>query len=160
MDKQLNQIVWLAMAGVLFYLVYNFNAPKFTQTKIVTKKNTEFTVRADRSGHYVFWGEINGRSVKFLYDTGATTVAIPEALASRMKLKKGRKYTTFTANGNSVAYMTILDKVRVGDIVLTNVIGSISPGFKGDQVLLGMSFLRHLETSQYKGKLTLRVRDK
>ena len=47
---------------------------------------SELVVQGDRSGHYVVLGTVNGVNVEFLLDTGATDVAIPPALARRLKL--------------------------------------------------------------------------
>ena len=43
-----------------------------------------------------------------------------------------------------------------GDISLQNVRATINPGYKSNQILLGMSFLKHLEFSQRGDTLTLR----
>ena len=101
-------------------------------------------------------GEINGQPVTFLLDTGATGVAIPEALANRLGLQRGRAYQTQTANGMAISYATTLDEVAVADIRLPHVRAGIVPGLQTDEVLLGMSFLKHLEFTQRGDSLTLR----
>jgi len=54
-------------------------------------------------------------------------------------------------------YATRLDTVALGEIELTNVAASINPAMLGSEVLLGMSFLRHLELVQRDGQLKIRV---
>jgi aspartyl protease family protein len=44
----------------------------------------------------------------------------------------------------------------VGDIVLRNVKGNINPGMRGEEVLLGMSFLRDLTLTHEQGKLSIK----
>jgi aspartyl protease family protein len=62
-----------------------------------------------------------------------------------------------TANGRVSVDYTLLDSVRLGGIEMQNVEALITPGMAGDSVLLGMSFLQHLQLSQHQGVLTLRV---
>jgi aspartyl protease family protein len=106
---------------------------------------TEVVLLRNKYGHYVTHGEINGRSVVFMVDTGATGVAVPLAVARRLGLQRGRPVVTQTANGQATAYVTSLDSVRVGEIEIRDVAASISPGLQMDEILLGMSFLRFIE---------------
>ena len=116
----------------------------------------EVQLKRNRLGHYVATGTINGQPVVFLLDTGATGVAVPEALARRLGLPRGRAFLSNTANGAARAYETQLQEVALGAITLSNVRASISPGLQMDEVLLGMSFLKHIEFSQRGNTLTLR----
>ena len=115
-------------------------------------------LRQNRQGHYVAPGEINGEPVTFLLDTGATEVSIPGTLARRLGLRSGRARNTTTANGTITTYGTRLDAVKVGPIVLRGVNAHINPHISGEGVLLGMSFLRHLDFEQSGRNLTLRQR--
>ncbi|MBA4288884.1 MAG: TIGR02281 family clan AA aspartic protease [Pseudomonas sp.] len=109
-----------------------------------------------RQGHYVADGAINGQPVTFLLDTGATQVAVPTAVAQRLGLQAGAAILINTANGRATAHRTRLNRLQVGDIVLTDVDALIAPGMDGDEVLLGMSALKQLEFSQRDGVLQLR----
>lgn len=117
----------------------------------------ELVVQRDRSGHYVVPGTINGVAVEFLLDTGASDVAIPPALARRLKLKRGPDVEITTASDVIPGYLVTLDEVSLGPLALTRVRGSVSEHSIGDQVLLGMSFLRHFDLSQRGQSLTLRA---
>jgi aspartyl protease family protein len=121
-----------------------------------TDAYVEVELIGDGRGHYVASGEINGQPVRFLLDTGATDVAIPGELAEKLSLKPGAKVTVRTANGMSDGYRTMLDELRLGDIVLHDVRALATSGFDGEQVLLGMSALRQLEFTQRHGRLLLR----
>lgn len=114
----------------------------------------EIVLKQNRYGHYVATGKINGQTVNFLLDTGATLVAVPEHIATQLNLKKGYGFQSETANGMSQSYATLLDSVSLGNIVMTNVQGSISTGMKFDEILLGMSFLKHLNMTQ-QGKVLM-----
>lgn len=117
----------------------------------------EVRLAGNHQGHYVMTGKINGHEVTFLLDTGATQVAIPEDLASRLSLKRGVPLTLTTANGRTTGWRTQLDRLDLGDIQLNQVSAVIAPGLtSGDDVLLGMSALKQLEFSQRDGTLVLR----
>jgi aspartyl protease family protein len=96
-------------------------------------------------------------SVTFLLDTGATQVSVPEALADRIGLERGRRQQTMTANGVISVHTTRLESVRLGGIELRDVLASINPYMPGDTVLLGMSFMQHLDMVQRDGSLSLSV---
>ena len=127
---------------------------------IDTDGSAEVVVRRERSGHYVVPGTVNGVEAEFLIDTGATGVAIPPDLARRLKLRRGPEVEITTASDVIPGYLVTLDEVSVGPLTLKRVRGSVSEHSIGDQVLLGMSFLRHFELSQSRGTLTLRVPEK
>jgi aspartyl protease family protein len=116
----------------------------------------EVRLQRNRSGHYVASGEINGHPVEFLLDTGATDVSIPADLADRLGLKRGRQSTYQTANGLVTAWQTVADEISLGPLRLGPVTASINPQFRGDAVLLGMSFLKQLDFSQQGNTLTLK----
>jgi aspartyl protease family protein len=113
-------------------------------------------VRRGFDGHYRIDGAINGVPVRFMIDTGATTVAVPESVAMRAELPRGRSYQTRTANGTARAFDSRIDRLQVGPISLRNVRAGIATGLRGDEVLLGMSVLSRLEFSQRDGVLHLR----
>jgi aspartyl protease family protein len=116
----------------------------------------EVRLERNRAGHYVASGQINGKSVRFLVDTGATDVALPLALAERLALPLRPGGISKTANGTVRTWTTRLDSVDVGGLVARNVRATVLPNMPGDDVLLGMSYLSHLEMIQRGGVLTLR----
>ncbi len=115
------------------------------------------TLVADVRGHFVTAGSINGASTRFLVDTGSTTVAVSSALARQLGISylAGRRGYTNTANGPAAAYQIMLDSVRVGDIVLHQVEGTVIEGNALPIALLGMSFLKRLEMKREGSTLTL-----
>ncbi len=109
----------------------------------------EVVLQQNRQGHYFATGSINNQTVDFLLDTGATDVAIPAEIAKKLKLKPGPEVRMTTANGVITAQMTRLDNVELGGISLKNIRATINPFMhKDDEILLGMSFLKHLEMTQ------------
>ncbi len=154
-------IIWFvlilaAMAIIFGGMLDKVNNPNQQLTVSINQNGErEIVLKRNKYGHYVATGKINGQPVDFFLDTGATVVAIPEHIAKRLNLKKGRSFITQTANGNSKSYETTLDSVSLGDIVITNVPASISSGMEFDEVLLGMSFLKHLHMVQQGNTLTI-----
>jgi aspartyl protease family protein len=114
------------------------------------------TLAADPRGHFVSEGSINGQPMRFLVDTGATTVAIPAADAIRLGIdyRKGTPAKTRTAGGIVSVYRVTLDSVRLGAIEIAGVeCIVIEEGL--DIALLGMSFLNRLDMRQEGRTMTL-----
>jgi aspartyl protease family protein len=114
---------------------------------------------ADARGHFHADGAINGGSMRFILDTGATSIALPAADAVRLGLdyRKGRPATIHTANGAAPAWRVKLDSVRVGGIELQNVDALVlEQGL--DVALLGMSFLNRVEMFRSGDSMTLKRR--
>ncbi len=144
--------VWILVLGLLvIYFDAELEKQYNPNQKIsIRSENGQqaLVLKRNRFGHYVASGLINGYPVVFILDTGATDISIPESLASKIGLKKGRRVIYQTANGNAVGYRTRLDSVTLGNITLRDLPASINPNVSDMDVLLGMSFLKHLDFSQ------------
>lgn len=153
---------WIAFIVILAWAfgdaLHDQKNPNQTLSSSITGSTKEVTLLRNRYGHYVASGMINGHEVEFLVDTGATDVAIPKTVASRLNLTYGSRGVYGTANGYIEAFQTTLDHVALGAIEVRNVRASIVPNMSDDHVLLGMSFLRHLNFSQQDNKLTIHQR--
>lgn len=112
-------------------------------------------LKRNRYGSYLAPGTINGERVIFLVDTGASTVALPEHVADRLGLQRGPSLTVQTAAGTTRAYQTWIDSLVIGGIRIENLRGTITPAMEGEEVLLGMSFLRHVDFSQQGDQLII-----
>ncbi|NKB77254.1 MAG: TIGR02281 family clan AA aspartic protease [Gammaproteobacteria bacterium] len=117
----------------------------------------EVVLIRNRSGHYVVNGKINNQTVTFLLDTGATHVSVPQKIAQKLGLKRGQPVNVQTAAGVITTYTTVLDSISIGNIVMGDVKGGINPFMKGEQILLGMSFLKHLTLTQRNDTLTISI---
>ena len=115
------------------------------------------TLTADSRGHFLTTGSINGVSVRFMVDTGATAIALSTAEARRLGIDylAGVPGRAATANGAVRTYRVKLDTVRVGDIELNNVEGTVLDGAGPGIVLLGMSFLNRTHMVRDGDRLTL-----
>jgi aspartyl protease family protein len=104
------------------------------------------TIKADPRGMFWTEGQVNGGNVRFLVDTGATTITLSAGDARRLGIDylKGPRGLVQTAAGMTVSYKVTLDSVRVGNIAINQVDALVieaGPPF----VLLGMSFLKRTE---------------
>ena len=161
-NKTTITIIWIALLLVTTFIfndvLKDINNPNQELSISMNEDGeSEIILERNRYGHYLATGQINDQSVVFLLDTGATVVAIPEHIAKRLKLKKGRSYQSQTANGLSTSYATTIAKLTLGGIVMNNVPASISSGMEFDEILLGMSFLKHLHMTQQGKLLTISV---
>lgn len=136
--------------GILFnhLLDKQRNPNQDVVTHIGSNGQREVTLKRNRMGHYNVTGSINGHTVEFMLDTGATDIAVPASLAGELGLRRLGQMQFNTANGVTTGYITRIQEVRVGDIVLHDLPASITPNMQGDIVLLGMSFLKKINFSQ------------
>jgi aspartyl protease family protein len=118
------------------------------------------TLWPNAQGHFLVTGVVNGISVRFLVDTGATQVSLNSSEAKRLGINytAGQKALTATANGVAQTYKIKLDEVRIGDIVLNNVDGMVLVGDSLPVALLGMSFLNRMEMKRDGDKMVLTKR--
>nr|VFJ61303.1 MAG: aspartyl protease family protein [Candidatus Kentron sp. DK] len=152
---------WLIVLGLLTmafsdWLREQENPNRQPRETVAADGTREVVLTRNRQGHYVATGAIDGRAVRFLLDTGATTVSVPAALAESLALPVGAPVTARTANGLITTYQTRLGEIRLGNIMLRDVLASINPYMASDSVLLGMSFLKQVEFAQRGNTLTLR----
>jgi aspartyl protease family protein len=119
----------------------------------------QIVLTADGAGHFFTSGTINGKAVRFVVDTGATTVSMSQEEADRIGLdyKSGQRGMTRTANGVVPFYRTSLASVRVGDVQVYNVDAAVLPG-QMSQILLGNSFLTRFQMKRENDVLTLDMR--
>jgi len=123
------------------------------------KGHDDVVIFRDGWGMFMTVGSINGLPVKFLVDTGASSVAMNSAQARRLGIDfrvQGEATYVSTASDVTKAYKLKLDVVKVGSIQLRNVTAVVMDGAQPTEVLLGMSFLGHLEMINKGNKLVLR----
>jgi len=110
------------------------------------------------NGMYFTPGSVNGFSVDFLVDTGASSIALNAATANRLGLdfRKGKRIGVKTASGIDEAYVVTLDKVKVGDIELYDIRAVVLDGAEPREALLGMSFLSQLDIQRSDQRMDLK----
>lgn len=146
-------LIWLALASGVYYLADRI---QHSNTLNTTTEQGQAILKRGPDGHYRTEALINGEKVDVLVDTGATGVAISQAVADRLQLKSITAISTNTANGDTVGYLVRLESVQVGGVIAHDVSATIAPNLQGD-ALLGMSFLGRMDVRLYKGEMTIRA---
>jgi clan AA aspartic protease (TIGR02281 family) len=114
-------------------------------------------LRARPDGHVVVNASVNGATIRFLVDTGATSVALTPADALRAGVAGSLSYSkaTSTANGVAKAAPVMLQQIRIGQLEVDNVDGMVMQA-EGGISLLGQTFLSRLRSyTMHDGVLTL-----
>lgn len=122
-----------------------------------TSRPATVVLTADASGHFLATGSINGTTVRFLVDTGASMVSMGAGDARRIGIDptKGQVGYSQTANGVTQVSRVKLNTVKVGDVVLNNVDATVHQ-HDLPIVLLGMSFLNRMEMQRNGDTMTLK----
>lgn len=119
-------------------------------------RGTRIVLSESSGGHYLTPGQINGRAVQFMVDTGATSVSMSVADAERTGIdyKSGEPVPISTANGLTSAYRVKLNSVRIGEVEVFDVEAVVvrqSMPF----LLLGNSFLSRFQMRRENNLMTL-----
>jgi len=116
-------------------------------------------LEAGPGGHFITAGQINGKHVQFMVDTGATAVSLGRPDAERIGLKPsdGKPVQMNTANGVVLGYQVRLSSVKVGDATLYEVPAVVMP-MPMPYVLLGNSFLSRFQLKRDNTQLILEKR--
>jgi aspartyl protease family protein len=125
-------------------------------------EHVEEMVYADDRGMFRSVGTINGRTVRFLLDTGATTVAMNKSQARQLGVDyrmKGERIVVSTASQNVKGYRVRLKSVSLGKIKQRNVEAMVIDGDHPGPILLGMSFLGKLKVEKEGNAMTIRQRN-
>ena len=108
----------------------------------------EITIRRQDDGHYWLQVDVNGKRVRFMIDSGATTTAVNANTARETGIQVDTTgYPVFlnTANGSVAAQRGIIQSLKIGthEIGQHNVV--VSESF-GDTNVLGMNFLDSMQS--------------
>jgi aspartyl protease family protein len=101
---------------------------------------------------------VDGRSIDFIVDTGASAIALRETAAAKLGIHPSpRDYTVKmqTANGVGKAARVQLDRVEINGITVRDVAAVVVPDEALSMNLLGMTFLSRVKWTHDRGKLVL-----
>lgn len=163
-----NILLWVGVAGILL-IGFSFQEELFAlgrrlRAELIPGYPTqtaanEIVISANDGGGFHVYGAVNGVPIRFLVDTGASSIVLSPADAKRLgidltTLTFNRAYET--ANGIGYGASTTVDELTVGHIRLTNMPVSIN-GAPMRNSLLGMTFLNRMKSFSITGrKLILR----
>lgn len=162
-----NAMLWTGIVGVLL-AGYAFRdevqhvahrvtlglVPGSAITRLADDGTARVQVGRDRFGHFSVEGRVNDVPVRFLVDTGASTIALSARDAARIGFPPDElRYTQpiNTANGRAFAAPVLLGTVSVGGIERQRVEASVSPPGALSQSLLGMNFVGTLAAFEIRG---------
>jgi aspartyl protease family protein len=119
-------------------------------------RGTRIVLNESSGGHFMTPGQINGRAVQFMVDTGATNLSMSVSDAERAGIayKNGQRVQMSTANGVSDGYRIKLNSVRVGDVEIYDVDAVVTPQ-PMPFLLLGNSFLSRFKMQRESTLMTL-----
>jgi aspartyl protease family protein len=119
---------------------------------------SELVLHAGPHGHFMVEAVVDGRPLTFLVDTGASSIYLTPADAATLgwtppRLTYSERYST--AAGEVRAAPVTLRSLRIGQLELYDLPASVGEQ-AGSVSLLGMSFLKRLDSYQVRGdRLTL-----
>ncbi len=120
-------------------------------------KVRQVSIPRDSAMQYIVQATINGRAMKVLVDTGANVVALnsEHATALGVDFSAGIPSQVVTASGTVGAWVVNLDSIDVGGIRVDNVQASVVGGTHPTMILLGMTYLQHVQMQEKDGILML-----
>ena len=110
-------------------------------------------IKQSDDGHFWVDGELNGKRVRFLLDSGATVTSISADTARRASIEPSNGFPVLvnTANGTVAVKRGRAERLEVGKIQRSDLAVHISETF-GDTDVLGMNFLSSLSSWGVEGK--------
>ncbi len=122
--------------------------PLVQQAARPTATGDEMIVRAGPNGQFMVDAVVDGVEIRFLVDTGATSVVLTAQDAERLGYRlDGLEYSERfqTANGEILGAPVVLPELRIGDLEIEDVRSSVIRAPLSTS-LLGMTFLSRLES--------------
>lgn len=131
-------------------------APVHLGSGTSSARGNRIVLTAGSGGHFVTAGQINGKAVQFMVDTGATAIAMSSLDAERsgVNYRGGQAVTLSTANGTAQGYRVKLSSVRIGDVEVFDVDAVVTPQAM-PYMLLGNSFLTRFQMTRENDQMTL-----
>ena len=144
-------LAWIAIFGagfVLFTFRDNFDwvsqrlKAEALGTPVHTGKQTRIPMAID--GHFWVDAELNGHTVKFLVDSGATTTTIGRDVARKAGVQVSAQRDRYVRTGNGIILVASgrARELKVGDIVRRDLAIEIADG--DNLNVLGMNYLSTL----------------
>lgn len=146
-----NVLVWLGLGALCFALISWISAPKVS----VSGNRVEVIIPMAQDGHHYIDGVLNGKSIRFLVDTGASYVSIGSDLAAKLGMFTGKPTKFETANGSVLGQLFENQTIQIGGLIMPPLTVGVMPN-SSNTALLGQNFLRHVEMVQVDKKLILR----
>ncbi len=140
-----NIVLWLVIGFVCFvgYALKDSLLPALVSGHAEKRSGGTLAIRAAADGHFYMQATVNGQPVRFLVDTGASNISLPQKTAERIGIATNTLAFTQaveTANGQTFAAPIILDTLEIGGHVFKQVPAAVNQGALNTP-LLGIRFL-------------------
>lgn len=151
----------VTMMGIALGLMLPGGKPKAVPpaalAATVTDQRRDTVLEREDNGHFFTVADVNGEPIKFLVDTGASTVALTEDDARRAGVEFDRASFDVVARGAGGDLRG--ERVQLKDVVLdgkrvSDVRAAVVEGM--DISLLGQNYLSHVDISITGDKMTLK----
>lgn len=153
-------LAWVAIFGVGFAL-FSFRGEfgalgarlkSEASGPAVAYSGQEVRIPMRDDGHFWVEAKVNGREVRFLVDSGATTTTISRSVADATGIETGmRADIVSTANGTIAMPRAQASLVELGPIKRTDMAVNVHPS--EDLNVLGMNFLSSLQSWGVQGNI-------
>ena len=150
-------LAWVAIFGagfILFAFRSDFSALgqrlKSEATGAPMVSGEEMRVPMAEDGHFWVEAEVNGKPLRFLVDSGATTTTVSSGAALDAGIQTGTSTRSInTANGIAKVHRAYADRLQVGAIERTDF--PVDVNRNDDTNVLGMNFLSSLRSWRVEG---------
>ena len=144
---------WLVVMAGLYWAMDSMRQPRAA----VVAADGALVIARGSDGHFRVAGSINGQPVRFMVDTGASLIAVTDALAQQAGLVGGQVTQFRTANGVRQGRVVVAQSVAVGPLVVSGLrVGTGYTGESAGDALLGQNFLQHFEVQMQRDRMLLR----
>lgn len=164
----LQAVAWLGVFAVIV-IGYSFRAElggirdrllgELLPHRAVAGADGSVSIRASGDGHFRVEVAVDGTTLRFMIDTGATGISLSRRDAERLGIDRRQLRFTLpvqTANGTTMVAPVRLNRLVLGPIDMHDIGATVNDNLEGAS-LLGMSFLNRLRGYDVRdGVLTLR----
>ncbi len=147
--------IWMLVILVLFLGVRAWERDREASRFQLSDRVIVLTRAPD--GHFHWPGRVGDIDVDFLVDTGATSTALPQALAEQAGLQSLGPVRTHTASGTATGFAARADVTLKGGIKADRLTVTVLPGLGAP--LLGMDILGRLHFTQRPGELRIEPKE-
>jgi aspartyl protease family protein len=132
------------------------DAPASVGAGMEAVSGNRVVLTAGSGGHFMTQGQINGKTLTMVVDTGASAVAMgaQDAQSIGLNYQSGQAVQVSTANGVVAGWRIKLATLRVGDVLLYDVDSVVTSGSM-PYVLLGNSFLSRFQMTRTNDQMVL-----
>ncbi len=159
--------IW-SLIGFIFVFIYSYRFElsnfknriigELVPSKPQINDNGDITLTASENGHFYIDTKINDNNIRFMIDTGASSVSLSLQDAKTIGIDTNKLNFDIvyqTANGKSMGAAITIPEIEIGGIKFYDIKASVNSGNMGNS-LLGMSFLKRLKRYEfYEDKLVL-----